>query len=1065
MTLCAGCNNPELVETRLGGPEDIEGYRLDSLLETSGNGQTYRASQIASGQPCIIRIFSSDANGERLLEEARAAARFFHENVLDVYEAGSLESGDVFVVSDAPVGRTLRQLLTDVGKPELLQSIDIIRQSAEALHAIHLGGSTHGAVHPENIILANDHEGRLIVRLQNPDFGGVIARSIISNKFLIDSALDKLRYFAPEQCSGTETSLQTDVYSLGIIFYELLAGVPPFDATKAVGLIEMHRNHRAPDIRIDNFHLRMLITHSVMEALQKQPRLRQSSANLLARQLRHIEQLATHVSTPPPAAAVPAWSPIPATPVETPDVSSPVIVRHSPDVTRRMETLDEPTVTPRVTPRVDEVSEQSVSRIAIEPEIAPASNEAITVAVGDIPESQETTAREQNNDVIATLSTLEPIYVASRSRLKLWKKKLHAMAARLTPEGSALVPSILEAGDSETSVQTPVELAPFQAKSLDIDKPRPASDRRKVDWDTPDDDIPSQAAVHEVLATESVAPIFEPEPTAALDMIGTPAVEIPQPDTLHAPLVEESRSEEQETQSAVSGVIELWREEQSETPVLVKPSDAVIESLSAQEVESVDEGPVGQATAIPVESIAVETAASIETPIISEAPTSVKSPSKVEVAEPKTAVTYAEMVIAALGDPAVVESRSVAETPFVIETPPVIEIPAIIESPALIDTPPVIETRPVIVTETPVIETHSAIETVAPEIPAVTSEAVAGGSPVLEVESPAATEVPSADARITRRAKALRRKKSARKENASFPMPVVSGKDKLGEPAFAAAAAGGATRAAADTPLNNKTRRPARQRSGLGFPVNLADMEEITIVRAPGRRIKVDLERASVPPKFSSLPRVERPIASTREVAFSPTILGSVPERRIAEPSRKDQMFSAYDDSQETSESGRYHSVMLVAGVLALIGLFLFGFGSVTRYFQTSTVADSVASSETIPESSSPMGTEVPTAVVLPAKQSAARDSAKPVEETLRAMKTKPVAETASNKDKSPRSADQRSTASKSDGVKTKPSDSKTSISSSAKRATSPAPKDRPVTKPAFPASTRPRIVKNAPLQ
>jgi serine/threonine-protein kinase len=97
-------------------------------------------------------------------------------------------------------------------------------QAAEALHAIHVQGLIHHAVCPENIVLTNDIEGRPIVRLQNLDFGGAVERSIVSNKFLIDSALDTLKYFAPEQFSLAEASAKADVYSLGIVLYEMLKG-------------------------------------------------------------------------------------------------------------------------------------------------------------------------------------------------------------------------------------------------------------------------------------------------------------------------------------------------------------------------------------------------------------------------------------------------------------------------------------------------------------------------------------------------------------------------------------------------------------------------------------------------------------------------------------------------------------------------------------------------------------------------------------------------------------------------------------------------------------------------
>src|SRR5204862_1114176 len=159
----------------------------------------------------------------------------------------------------------------------------------------------HRAVRPENIILTTDAEQRLLVRIKNLDLGGAVQHSITPNQFLIDTATDAIRYFAPEQCVGDDATVQSDVYGLGIVFYEMLAGSPPFDAESAVGLIQQHRQQWPADVEINSFDLRMLITHSLSTALQKEPDKRQTSANAFARQLRHIEQLATHSPTPPPA--------------------------------------------------------------------------------------------------------------------------------------------------------------------------------------------------------------------------------------------------------------------------------------------------------------------------------------------------------------------------------------------------------------------------------------------------------------------------------------------------------------------------------------------------------------------------------------------------------------------------------------------------------------------------------------------------------------------------------------------------------------------------------------------
>jgi len=302
---CTEEGHLSLKEMRRGTCEMVAGYGLERLLESGLKGEIYCGRHITSGRTCQVRILATDTqHASEFLREAQVASALFHPNVVDVYEAGTLVNGDVFVTTEDAGGQTVRELLDAGGRPELLTSITVMRQAAEAVHAIHLKGLTHRALSPENIVLTTDAEGSPLVRINNLDLGGVVEHSIISNKLLINSAIGSIIYFSPEQCLGDEIGIKSDVYSLGVVLFEMLAGVPPFGAPTAVGLIEKHKNERPPEIMIDNFDLRMLVANTLMESLTKWPERRQSSANAFARQLRHIEQLATHESTPPPAVAV-----------------------------------------------------------------------------------------------------------------------------------------------------------------------------------------------------------------------------------------------------------------------------------------------------------------------------------------------------------------------------------------------------------------------------------------------------------------------------------------------------------------------------------------------------------------------------------------------------------------------------------------------------------------------------------------------------------------------------------------------------------------------------------------
>ncbi|HEY2866250.1 MAG TPA: serine/threonine-protein kinase [Pyrinomonadaceae bacterium] len=302
---CAESSHQAPLGARDGDIEMISGYRFESLRYSDAREDIFDARHMASDRSCIIRLIR--ALGDRVkdfLRDAEIASSLFHPNIVDTYETGQLDQGELFVVTEDAAGRNLRAMMAN-GPPDLMTAIRIATEAASAIHTMHLKSLVHRAVRPENIIVTRDENGELLVRVKGPDLGGLIECSIVSDKFTIDSARDRLRYFAPEQCNGESVGIKTDVYSLGIVLYEMLAGRPPFDSPKASGLIEMHRHRRPAEISIDDFELRMLVTHTVMQSLSKHPSDRQSSANAFARQLRHVEQLSTHVSTPPPAGVVP----------------------------------------------------------------------------------------------------------------------------------------------------------------------------------------------------------------------------------------------------------------------------------------------------------------------------------------------------------------------------------------------------------------------------------------------------------------------------------------------------------------------------------------------------------------------------------------------------------------------------------------------------------------------------------------------------------------------------------------------------------------------------------------
>ena len=558
---CSESDHPSLSETRSGDCEAVMGYRIERLLESGLTGDVYRARQIECDQPCHIRIVSpKKRTGNQFLREAKHFAELFHPNLVDVYETGVLHSGEFYTVSEAPDGQTLRDFLNAGGIPPLMSSVELMEQTAEALHVLHQEGLLHRALRPENVILTKDLEGRSLVRIKDVDFGGIVERSIIGNKFLIDTALDAIRYFAPEQFNGGRTSVQSDIYALGVILYEMLSGKPPFDAPKASGLIEKHRHQHPKELRIDNFDLRMLLTHTLNESLQKEPARRHSSALAFARQLRHMEQLATHVSTPPPAIAV------------TPDldVSSFIVKAAAVGVAKSGVIEPEPVLEPLSKPENQPVSQHSnvtiLDRFPAQVEtkqVESAAEENVPAPIADmiedetfIPEpapehddpwmepatfgSFESVAEQENVSPPLVAESIavpaaadehqtEPNALSSKvdrrsrlARMRVRKSKSRQVVAPIVleeipaiPETQPEIPTSAEKHIEPTLTELPEPELPIpNFIETDADEITAVTARAKpavIQWQQPDDDIPSVEDVLESLSADNIEPKFDVE--------------------------------------------------------------------------------------------------------------------------------------------------------------------------------------------------------------------------------------------------------------------------------------------------------------------------------------------------------------------------------------------------------------------------------------------------------------------------------------------------------------------------------------------------------------------------
>ncbi len=217
-------------------PAKIGKYDVISVLGRGAMGVVYRGYDAYVDRPVAIKLASQvDAEGEEMarrlfVNEARSAGRLDHPNVLKVYEAGEENGRPYMVMEYIEGGDTLRNHCASERMLPVEQVLRIIRQTADALGYAHRLGVLHRDIKPANIMLTQSGVAKL------GDFG--IARRDGADQTQIVGWFGSPLYMSPEQARDMEITLQSDLFSLGAVFYELLSGAPPFAAKGLTGLIQ-----------------------------------------------------------------------------------------------------------------------------------------------------------------------------------------------------------------------------------------------------------------------------------------------------------------------------------------------------------------------------------------------------------------------------------------------------------------------------------------------------------------------------------------------------------------------------------------------------------------------------------------------------------------------------------------------------------------------------------------------------------------------------------------------------------------------------------------------------------
>src|SRR5712664_1621553 len=222
--------NDSLVGQTLAGK-----YSIEKLIKSGGMGSVYRGKHVLMDKTVAIKVLRPSLAVDnvvvaRFSREAKAASRISHPHAVSVTDFGEAENGVVFLVMEYLDGQSLKEIIRNEGPMPLARAVEIVRQVAGALDAAHQQGVVHRDLKSDNIMLSNTHGDDWakvldfgIAKIQEPHGGRDI--DITAPNLVIGTP----QYMSPEQCSqSSKIDARSDVYSLGVIVFEMLAGRVPF---------------------------------------------------------------------------------------------------------------------------------------------------------------------------------------------------------------------------------------------------------------------------------------------------------------------------------------------------------------------------------------------------------------------------------------------------------------------------------------------------------------------------------------------------------------------------------------------------------------------------------------------------------------------------------------------------------------------------------------------------------------------------------------------------------------------------------------------------------------------